>query len=63
MRQYKVRTVMENRTNFKVYGKSGKIRENQIAFSVVWEDLCSPDKIKEFLFLLNICETATNDYT
>ena len=43
----KVLTVRKNQ------GKSGNL-------SIVWKNLCFSDKIREFLFLLNICVASTN---
>ena len=41
--------------------KSERIRENQETCSIDWENLCFPDKIRESLFLLNICVAPPSD--
>ena len=48
------------REKFKVFRK---VKENQGTFSMVWKNPCFPDKIREFLFLMNICVASANNCT
>ena len=38
-----------------------KVRKGQGTFSLVWKNVCLPEKVKEFRFILDICVTLNND--
>ena len=62
---HRVHTVRESQGKIQSFQDSqeklGGIRGNQRTISIVWKNLCFPNKIRELLFLLNIYVTPAND--